>query len=937
MANKHAELLLEAALFYANMGWHVVAQHNPVLVASGPACSCGDEYCTNIGKHPLYDADILPNGVNSATVDADAIRSWVRKWPNANLAIMTGRKSQLVVLDIDPNNGGRRSLEALEAKHGRLPNTVISKSGTGMHFYFAYPADREVPNDARTLGGGVEVKSDGAGITVHPSTHYLGGQYFWVNDPRNTPLAPLPEWIIEALSKPAAEREAAAAAANANASGRALEDFTLKEKTRRCQACVDTEPGAPEGDRGRTLVYRIVSLGLDFALERDDFRPIVMSWADRCTPQLESREVDKALKWAYSNSWLRTRERNGSLPGCKLLHDSAQWTEEVRARQERDEKIWESQINDPEFAVAPPKPAQQPVPKPAPKPLRVVPPPSDADNGSGRDDGRGRKRGNGGGGNGGGGNEGGGGDDGDQDPEPGSTLRYAELADGDLDPSIELTGPDGLAVTELGNGQRIVRDHGTDIRYVPWTERWYVWRPARELAFTGTIPATDLDDEQPNGGKWEDDFREQCFAMAQKTIRSMHQTIRDIKDVDERKAWKSWVKTSENVRSMKAALEHAAHIPPVAAHPEDFDVDDFLVNTPGGIVDIRTMKIMPARKSAMMSKITSVAPVLWTGERPSDFLTEPETFEGCPLWKKFLHDSMANDEEMVNFLQLAAGYTLTGSTAEECVFFLYGLGKNGKSTFMNALQEICSDYAKSVRFDTFLEKKDGNNSTNDLARLAGARMVVAAEPPKNRKIDEATIKQLTSRDKISARFLYSEFFEFRARFTIWLAANHSPDIRGADEGIWRRWRQIPFTVHVAEENRDKDLAEKLKLEYPAILGWMIRGAHKWWHLKDGLPLPDKVKAATEQYRREMDRLEGFLSEHCDREGTFPDGGERKIKVSLLYARYKAWASAAGERPQSQSRFVQAMREHNHDLTPDRYVLGVSLRADAGDGPPEYDF
>jgi putative DNA primase/helicase len=285
---------------------------------------------------------------------------------------------------------------------------------------------------------------------------------------------------------------------------------------------------------------------------------------------------------------------------------------------------------------------------------------------------------------------------------------------------------------------------------------------------------------------------------------------------------------------------------------------------------------------------------------------------------------MGGNQPLVEFVQRAAGYCLTGKTDEEVLFFLYGTGANGKTTFVETVRKLLSDYAQQADFNSFLEKRS-DGARNDLARLKGARFVAAVEAGEGRKLDETVIKQATGGDTITSRFLYREFFEYVPQFKIFLVANHKPRISGTDEGIWRRIRLIPFNVTIPTEERDKRLLEKLQRELPGILAWAVRGCLEWQ--RDGLGKSDQVSEATELYRREMDSLADFLDDRCViGQGEVSDAG-------LLYETYKVWCQANGEEPTSQKLF--GSRLHDRGFEPakkrgHRCWVGLSLDCDDED-------
>ncbi len=232
------------------------------------------------------------------------------------------------------------------------------------------------------------------------------------------------------------------------------------------------------------------------------------------------------------------------------------------------------------------------------------------------------------------------------------------------------------------------------------------------------------------------------------------------------------------------------------------------------------------------------------------------------------------------------------------MFLCYGTGRNGKSTFLNVLSDIMGSYAVNIQPDTIMLRygsKDGANS--DIARLKGARLVTSTEPNEGMRIDEGLLKQLTGGDKVNARYMYKELFEFTPEFKLWMAANHKPVIRGTDTGIWRRMHLIPFIMNIPEEEADRQRPYKLREEYPAILAWAVEGCLLWQ--KEGLELPSVVKDAVKEYRSDMDVVSAWLDECC----IIGDGRE---KTTDLYQSYVQWAEDNNEYKLSSRKFGQEM-------------------------------
>jgi len=276
------------------------------------------------------------------------------------------------------------------------------------------------------------------------------------------------------------------------------------------------------------------------------------------------------------------------------------------------------------------------------------------------------------------------------------------------------------------------------------------------------------------------------------------------------------------------------------------------------------------------------------------------------MWIQFLQRVTDGDQALMGFLQRMAGYALTGFTKEHALFFAYGTGRNGKGVFTNTLTGIMRDYAAVASMETFTASRTAQHPT-DLAMLRGARLVTAQETEEGRQWAEAKIKALTGGDPITARYMRQDFFTYQPQFKLLIAGNHKPGIRGVDEAIKARFNLIHFKVTIPPEERDRDLPDKLKSEWSAILRWAIDGCLEWQHLGLGQPL--SVRDATEDYLSQEDSIGIWLDECCVRQ-------ERsRENTTDLYASWKAWAEKAGEAPGSLKRLSQAMVARG--LTPKR--------------------
>jgi putative DNA primase/helicase len=292
----------------------------------------------------------------------------------------------------------------------------------------------------------------------------------------------------------------------------------------------------------------------------------------------------------------------------------------------------------------------------------------------------------------------------------------------------------------------------------------------------------------------------------------------------------------------------------------------------------------------------------------------------CQRWDSFLERVMPAPEARA-YLQRAVGYSLTGSTREQCLFFCWGAGLNGKSVFLEVILAMMGDYGASARIETFMPRRPGD-IPNDLARLAGARFVTVSETSEGQRLQESLIKDATGGDTICARFLHREFFDFKPQFKLWIRGNHKPQIRGTDEGIWRRIHLIPFLVTIPKGEQDKGLVEKLKGELPGILNWALEGCAAWQ--EEGLNPPRAITDATSAYREEMDIVAEFLAERC------VENKLASARASDLYKAYTSWCETAHERVESQKSFGQRLTEKGFERYRNNglWYRGVGLRAGA---------
>ena len=426
-------------------------------------------------------------------------------------------------------------------------------------------------------------------------------------------------------------------------------------------------------------------------------------------------------------------------------------------------------------------------------------------------------------------------------------------------------------LTDLGNSERLVQQHGQDLHRAFHTG-WLVW--------TGTC--------------WASDRSGEVMRRAKATVRSMYTMATDLmeqlgalragasKDVaapsgsleHRAEALVKWATQSEAEPRLRAMVTLAASEPGIPVLPDDLDRDPWLLNCRNGTLDLRTGQLRSHRREDLLTKEVEVA-------------YDPSA--ECPLWEAFLHRIFVGNRAIIEFLQRAVGYALTGETGEQVLFLCYGTGANGKSSFLETLRSMLGPYARQLEFSALLVRR-GDHIPNGIAALASARFVTAVEAGPGRALNEVVVKQLTGQDTVTARFLHKEFFEFGPAFKLFLAANHKPRVEGTEEAIWRRIRLIPFTVTIPPGERDKTLGSKLRSELPGILAWAVRGCLSWQ--RDGLSEPSEVLTATNAYREEMDVVGGFLETCCVRKPA------AEAWASEIYAAYLDWARSGDEPPLS---------------------------------------
>lgn len=421
------------------------------------------------------------------------------------------------------------------------------------------------------------------------------------------------------------------------------------------------------------------------------------------------------------------------------------------------------------------------------------------------------------------------------------------------------------AFTDTGNAERMVDQYGDSIRFChPWGA-WLHW----------------------DGQRWKRDQTGTVRHWAKDVVRSIYLEVPLGRDKEERAKIRTFATKSESASARAAMLKLAESESGITILPEEMDRDPYALNVLNGTIDLRTGQLRPHDKAA---NITKLAPVVF----------DPEA--RAPTFNAFLRRVLP-DPNVGRFLCRMTGYGLTGVTTEQCLAFLYGSGANGKSTFLDIMQQMLGDYAQQAAPD-LLTSRGGDRHPTELADLFGARWVSSIEVDEGKRLAENLVKQMTGGDKLKARFMRTDFFQWSPTHKLFLAANHKPEIRGTDYAIWRRIHMIPFDVTIPVEERDGRLGEKLAAEMSGILNWAIAGCLEWQ--KNGLGVPDAVRDATEEYRQEQDVLGRFIEERCVIDSTASALSE------ALYAVYASWCEANGGRALSINAFGRQMTDHGFE-------------------------
>lgn len=430
-------------------------------------------------------------------------------------------------------------------------------------------------------------------------------------------------------------------------------------------------------------------------------------------------------------------------------------------------------------------------------------------------------------------------------------------------------------LNDLGNAGRLMALEGSQMRYCHDHNKWYCW----------------------DGGRWKADTNgealrkaahlAECFQLAaQKSTQTMQR----------------FSIQCGNVNRLEAMLQAATSLSNIDS--QQLDANEHLLCIGKSTVELKTATL---RKS-----------------HPNDWLTRQaapitDTTQTCPLFLRFLSRIFDNNRELIDYIQRAFGYTMTGSTKEQVFFIAWGDGANGKSTLMNIMSYLLGEYAQTIPIEAITNLSRGNASP-ELAGIAGARLVTVNESGSVCRLNEGLIKQLTGNDLVYARPLYSQGFYYRPHFKLWLSTNHKPLITGNDNGIWRRVHLIPFNVRIPNEEMDRDLYEKLKEEAGGIFQWLCEGARLWY--ANGLQPPNTVLKAVDQYQSEMDKIDEFFARCILRQP------EAMISARSLYLGYQEYCKEQNFPPKSQTLFGKRVADMGIEKVKNSGVYYIGLKYEA---------
>lgn len=429
-------------------------------------------------------------------------------------------------------------------------------------------------------------------------------------------------------------------------------------------------------------------------------------------------------------------------------------------------------------------------------------------------------------------------------------------------------------LTDSGNSLRLVYLYENILRYtLEPAKAWYIW----------------------NGTLWQRDCTDRIYEYAEGTLRHIYDEAASATDSTLHRELVKWARSSETAKRKKDMLFLASKSQRLAMTGHMFDENPWLFNTFNCTLNLENGE-PEVLEHDHTHYLTKIAPV------------EYRSGATCPKWLEFLDDIFAGEESLIDYVKRAAGYSLTGDVSEQCFFFAYGTGRNGKSVFFKTLERLFGGYAGKAPTEMLMTQRQAT-IPSDIATLKGKRLVIASEVEENRRMAEGKVKDLTGGDTILARKMYGDWFEFQPTHKLWIFGNHKPYVHGTDKGLWRRIKLIPFSVTIPEDRviPMRSMIEQFSHEMPGILNWALEGFMEY--MEKGLQEPEAVSCALKEYRIEMDTLGLFISEQC------MEGQGYSITAKKLFRCYREWCERNGEHCLGYRKFNSRLRERGYAVRP----------------------
>lgn len=442
-------------------------------------------------------------------------------------------------------------------------------------------------------------------------------------------------------------------------------------------------------------------------------------------------------------------------------------------------------------------------------------------------------------------------------------------------------------LTDMGNRDRFVREFGNNYRFVTGVG-WHLWTDIGWAVIDDLLPHRD----------------------AQSVPSIIRQDSTRVSDISTRNKFSSWANDSESASRIANIMTLAKGHPKILKQVEDFNSVEHEIACRNGMVNLRDGSIRPFVRDDLFTRNTNV-------------VYDP-TFR-LPAWEKFLEDTTRGDRELIEYLQMAAGYSLTGSIAEEAFFIISGAKQSGKSTYMDGLLAATGAYNDVTAPETFMKRWGKEPPREEIVKFNGSRIISTSELPEGERFDDAFLKRITGGDKLTLRYLYKESFDIYPQFKLWMATNHDPVT--TDSAMFRRIKRVPFPYTVPEHKRDKNLKGIIKdptIGGKAVLAWAVEGAIKYYQQGE-LRTPSVVVNSTRNYQVSQDSFLHFVND------TFWSQPTSRTPFRAVYDVYSEWSKKANERPVKRPVFIQKLKDKGHEIEYDdrgnMYVSGLIFRTD----------